>query len=205
MTAATLRPGRPRDADVDRRIIESARSVYGERGWSGFNFRAVALHAGVSKDALYRRFESRAALLLAALTVPVARIDFEQYPDLRERLITLAKDTLAWWSEPDGIITFRLVVDSASIPEIRDIYYHNVLKPHRAYLRDWIQSVITRGRLTEIRDPTAFIDALMGGMMMRLVTTLPELRGQMATESDTYVRDLVDLLLAGADYSEVDA
>lgn len=43
------RGGRPRDPDVDRRIIEAALQVFGLSGWSGFSMEAVARTAGVGK------------------------------------------------------------------------------------------------------------------------------------------------------------
>src|SRR5262249_5011364 len=58
--------GRPRDRGIDERIIHAATAVYAERGWTGFNFDVIARRAGVSKDAIYRRYESPVALLLAS-------------------------------------------------------------------------------------------------------------------------------------------
>ncbi|WP_332838982.1 TetR/AcrR family transcriptional regulator [Nocardia bovistercoris] len=179
--------------------MESARTVYGERGWSGFNFRAVAVHASVSKDALYRRYESRADLLLAALTVPVASLDFEHHASLRELLTAVALQTLAEWSEPEGTIAFRLLVEATANPEIRDIYYDKLQGPHTRNWLSWIEEAIARGVLTGI-EPRAFLDALLGGLMMRVMTTPPERRRHMAAHSETYVRELIDLLLTGAGY-----
>ena len=69
--------GRPRDADVDRKIIEAARRIYAERGWAGFNFGAVCKAAGVSKDAMYRRYSSREELLEVALHEDPIPVDFD--------------------------------------------------------------------------------------------------------------------------------
>jgi len=59
--------GRPRDPSIERRIFESAVELYGDLGWKGFSLDAVGRGAHVSKDALYRRWRSREALLEDAL------------------------------------------------------------------------------------------------------------------------------------------
>jgi len=61
------RRGRPRDPLMEVRLLDAALEVYGQNGWLGFNLDAVARRAKVSKDALYRRWRTREALLADAL------------------------------------------------------------------------------------------------------------------------------------------
>jgi AcrR family transcriptional regulator len=58
------RPGRPRDARADEVILDAAAQVLAECGPGGFTVDAVAGKAGVGKATIYRRWPSRADLML---------------------------------------------------------------------------------------------------------------------------------------------
>ncbi|GAB92350.1 TetR/AcrR family transcriptional regulator [Gordonia rhizosphera] len=205
VSAAPRPRGRPRDADVDHRVMDAARTIYRERGWAGFNFGAIAKAARVSKDSLYRRFDSREDLLVAALTVPPADVQLDGHGDIRGRLIAMAAETLAGFALPDGMIMFRVFVESASNPELRDVYHSQVALPHIKNVRRAVSEAIADGTLPEITNPTVFIDALLGGLVMHVMVTPAHLRDQMMEKSDQFVRDHVDLLLRGAGYRGGDA
>ncbi len=192
--------GRPRDADVDRRIVEAARQVYTDRGWAGFNFDIVAKTAGASKDAIYRRYESRMQLLIAALYVPTATPRFAPDGTLRDRLVQIARDVLNSWVDPNGLLVFRIFVEAASNPDLLEAYHHQAAFPHVRRMRDTIRQAIADGTLSDIDNSTAFIDALIGGLMMHVLATPPNLREAMLDKSETYLTGYVDLLLRGAGY-----
>lgn len=192
--------GRPRDAVVDRKIIEAARHIYAERGWAGFNFGAVCKAAGVSKDAMYRRYSSREDLLTAALQEDPIPIDFDGDADLRDQLIEIAGRALSAFASPAGIIPFRAFVDAARNPEVGELFYGKVAAAHVRYMYDVTNRAITEGRFATLNRPTAFIDALLGGLVMHVLATPPDKRARMAATADDFVRDHVDLLLRGVGY-----
>ncbi|WP_405182608.1 TetR/AcrR family transcriptional regulator [Nocardia sp. NBC_01377] len=192
--------GRPRDVEVDRRIIETARSVYAERGWSGFNFGAVCKAAGVSKDALYRRYRTREDLLAAALDVPPPAIDLAPGGDLRGQLIAIAVQTLEAFSGQGGLIVFRIFVESTANTDLAEMYHHRVAFPHVRYMRDLVRDAIADGTFTAITDSTAFVDGLIGGLMMHVLATPPRKRAAMMADAQAFVRSHVDLMLNGAGY-----
>ena len=59
--------GRPRDAELDRRIAEASLDVLADNGIAAFTIEAVALRAGVGKATIYRRYAGRDDVLAAAL------------------------------------------------------------------------------------------------------------------------------------------
>ena len=75
MTETSLRPGRPRDPDVDRRVAQAAVAQFGEAGWQGFSVEAVARRAGVGKASIYLRWPTKSELLLDALKSSLGRIE----------------------------------------------------------------------------------------------------------------------------------
>lgn len=67
-TAAPGRIGRPRKAEVDRRILSSAMDVFVRGGWRDFSIDEVARRAGVGKASVYLRWADKADLLFDALS-----------------------------------------------------------------------------------------------------------------------------------------
>ncbi len=63
--------GRPRDPDVDARIVIATRELLDEQGAKAVTLAAVSRIAGVSRPTLYRRFPDADALLLAVLAADV--------------------------------------------------------------------------------------------------------------------------------------
>jgi AcrR family transcriptional regulator len=57
---------RPRDPEVDRKIIDAAAELLLRDGYAGLSLTAVAETAGVGKPALYRRYPTKAELVFAA-------------------------------------------------------------------------------------------------------------------------------------------
>ena len=62
--SAERRPGRPRDIRADAAIRQAAIEVLADKGPGGFTVDEVAARAGCGKATIYRRWPSRANLLL---------------------------------------------------------------------------------------------------------------------------------------------
>jgi AcrR family transcriptional regulator len=60
-------PGRPRDADADRRILRACVELLTEVGAEATTMTAVIERSGVARATVYRRWPNREALLIAAL------------------------------------------------------------------------------------------------------------------------------------------
>lgn len=58
-------------ADTRATVLEAARTLFSERGWTGTSMRDVAAHAGVSVETIYALFGSKPDLLQAALETSV--------------------------------------------------------------------------------------------------------------------------------------
>ncbi len=74
----TAAAGRPRDPEVDQRILRAAAEVVGEDAWSKFTVDSVSERAGVGKTSIYLRWPNKKDLLASALEAqisPVAAIN----------------------------------------------------------------------------------------------------------------------------------
>lgn len=63
------RMGRPRDKDVDRRILTAAIELFVRAGWKDFAIEEVARRARVGKASIYLRWSNKEALLRDALLI----------------------------------------------------------------------------------------------------------------------------------------
>ncbi|HTN77932.1 MAG TPA: TetR/AcrR family transcriptional regulator [Pirellulaceae bacterium] len=71
-------PGRPRDVDgLSKRseaILDVAVQVFAKRGFAATDVQEIADHAGVGKGTIYRHFESKERLFLAAAELGVQKL-----------------------------------------------------------------------------------------------------------------------------------
>jgi AcrR family transcriptional regulator len=62
------KPGRPRSEHLDQTILTATSKLIGVHGYAAVTTEMIANEAGVGKQSLYRRWPSKAELVLAALT-----------------------------------------------------------------------------------------------------------------------------------------
>jgi AcrR family transcriptional regulator len=198
---APKRRGRRRDADVDRRILDVARAVYAERGWAGFNFDVVAHQARVSKDAVYRRYASKIDLLLSTMTRDAAEHDpVVPQDDIRAYLIAAANRYLEDFVSGNGINSLRVFVEAQQNPELLEAFHRERAAPVIVQTRATIRAAIEAGLLPYATSPTAVLDAILGGVVIHVLATPPDLREKMLAGAHSYLAGLVDLVLRGCGY-----
>jgi AcrR family transcriptional regulator len=186
---------------VDRRILDVARAVYAERGWAGFNFDVVAHQARVSKDAIYRRYASKIDLLLSTLAHPAG----EQFParldgDIRAYLIDVANWHFRACTTNHGVNSLRIFVEAQQNPELLEAYHRERSSPFVVATRAAIRAALEAGLLPDATSPVAVLDAILGGVIMHVLATPPDLRDRMLAGSQAYLVELVDLVLRGCGY-----
>ena len=108
-TVPSVRPTRTRaggrrlDASRDAAIASAVVEVLGRTGYAGLTMDAVALAAGVGKATIYRRWSSKAELLLSVMDVVGAPV--LEVPDtgvLREDLIAVLTEVVELFGGPSG-------------------------------------------------------------------------------------------------------
>jgi AcrR family transcriptional regulator len=186
---------------VDERVLRVARAVYAARGWAGFNFDVVAREAGVSKDAVYRRYASRVDLLLSA----TGRTFEEQTrvapdADLRDYLVAVATEYFRDFAEGSGRGSLRLFIEAPDNPELDQASERERSAPGVAHLRSVVRRAMAAGQLPAASAPTQVIEAILGAVALHVLATPPSLRERMLTGSAAYIGDLVDMVLRGCGY-----
>lgn len=202
MTHGTLgrRRGRPRDADVDRRVLDAAWELLHTAGYAGLNADEVAVRAGVAKTTVYRRWQTKDHLAVAVAARILGDVPISDSGDLVRDLTDFATalaaslNRLRMAGHPDGGpsagVAAELIAAVARQPDIGDVV--------RAGFAD--RQLLLLGRLEQARqheglrgdlDVDILIDQLAGPLYYRiLVTNAPVDRD--------YARRLVAAVLDGA-------
>jgi AcrR family transcriptional regulator len=179
--------GRRRDPAIDEKLRHAARLLYAREGWAGFHFEGVARAAGVSKDAVYRRYADPQTLLLDALSdqsVPMLAAD----RPIEEALIAFATDTLAYFASGNGYANLRVHVDGVQHPNVLEEYRTRVVEPQLAQAVDVLERARQAGELDRGVSPSAVIEALGGAVMLYALASASS--GDAGSPDDATLRQL---------------
>jgi AcrR family transcriptional regulator len=102
-------------------VLRATLEVLADEGWQGLQIDAVAERAGVHKTTIYRRWQTRGALVAAALAATPFRSHGATSPDtgtVRGDLAALADDMEDVLSVPRTRRIIRSLLAAASDPEV---------------------------------------------------------------------------------------
>jgi AcrR family transcriptional regulator len=145
-------PGRPRNDDIDRRVLAVARHHLATHGYAAMSIAAIATEANTTRQALYRRWPTKADLATAAIA-DISRAD-EQAAD-RDPFVDLVAELGAFQdgiSRPDGLAMIGSMFIGSTDPELVQHFRHRVVSPRRARLRAILQRAVDRNLLVDNAD-----------------------------------------------------
>jgi AcrR family transcriptional regulator len=165
-------PGRPRSEASHQAIIRATLELLLETGYRSLTMEGVRARAGVGKATIYRRWSSKEELVR---DVVVFMHDDLQAPDtgsLRGDYEGMAARVRAA-AQRAGAATVmpRLLGDVANDPELRAIFYDNLVEPRRAQMRAVLQRAVARGEIRDDVDIELIIDLFAGPVVYRLLIT----------------------------------
>ena len=164
---APRRPGRPRDARADEAILEAAAAVLAQCGPAGFTVDAVAARAGVGKATIYRRWPSRADLLLE--TAHQAALDLKD-PDtgsVRADLVfVLSALAVKLRLTNAGRLLPALMAEAAINPEMSRTLA-SFTEERRGLARSIVVRAVDRGQLPADTDVELLMDLVSGPIFYR--------------------------------------
>jgi len=99
---AVMRRGRPRSAQLDTAIVDATVAVLGERGYNGLTLAGVADRAGTTTAAIYRRWSSKADLVLEAVFRTSGDDVVADSGDLDADIRTMVRWSLEKFASPEG-------------------------------------------------------------------------------------------------------
>ena len=181
--------GRPRDPRIDEALSTHLVTLRAERGRAGFSVDEPAERPGVGKAAIYRRYRCREELVAAGFAA--VNEDMPDVSDLpvRQALITL----LEWISNAHASgMTPTWLVGMQQIPQLRDLYMCNVVRPRRVAL----EAVLERGRAQGELRKDIDIDVAMTCLSAPAIHVgMHRARG--SSPGEVPIDEVVDLVLSG--------
>nr|WP_255448600.1 TetR/AcrR family transcriptional regulator [Telmatospirillum sp. J64-1] len=125
-------PGRPKDEEKRKAILDAACRQFLENGIAATRVDRIASEAGVSKMTVYAHFGDKAGLFAASVrsrteTLAEALADLPDPPaDLRRALITYGTAFVLFLRSPDVLrLDLILATEAATHPEIAAAFYES--------------------------------------------------------------------------------
>lgn len=190
LTRATRSPGRPREADVDQRILDAAYRLMAQQGYVRMSMDAVAAEAGVTKPTIYRRWPAKIDLAMAAL---VAACDTSRPAitgDTRADLIAELEHFRRAISRPHGMALLGTVLaEEHETPELLAAFREYLVAPRRQALRSILDRAAARGELARDANLGLAVNLLVGAYYAQYLANVPF--------SEQWSAQVVDAVLAG--------
>ena len=144
----TRGPGRPRDPELDRAILEATIEVLETDGFHNLSIDAVAARAKVGKTTIYRRWPSKAPLVVDALAHLKASTSSDVPEDLstREALVRIMSDLVRKSSSAEQLLA-GLVDEMARDPELAETVRTGIVAPRRKVIFAALERGIERGEV----------------------------------------------------------
>jgi AcrR family transcriptional regulator len=169
------RGGRPLDPTRDAAILQAALDGLAELGYDRLSMDEIAARAHAGKGALYRRWPSKAALVIDAILVwreaqaPLGapdtgslRGDFEAMIEAVPEFDEAAKQQIA--------VFHGLATAANRDPELKAAISTQVLKRPRRVLGEVLQRAVARGEIPADRDLALIPDIIIGLNLVRVMT-----------------------------------
>ncbi|HEX3680748.1 MAG TPA: TetR/AcrR family transcriptional regulator [Galbitalea sp.] len=132
------RAGRSRDPLIDARILTIAREQLSSSGYDAMSLTTVAYAAGTTRQALYRRWASKADLAAAVVAESVdgggATASDAPYEDLVSELQNFQDGV----SRPGRMSLVGTMLQDNTSPELRSRYQEQVIAPRRSRIRSYL-------------------------------------------------------------------
>lgn len=202
MTSSSRTAGRPRQPDLDERVLDAARTVYGDRGWSGFTIDEVARRAGVGKGSFYLRWPNKAALLVDAVRSAAPSVGNINLGNLELDLREFARQWMAFVRSVEGTMVSRLILDRQSSDELAAAIGEHDYPDYIRSTRALVRRAVERGEIDPGITPTLIADLVAGAITTHVRSTPPGL-AQIA-HTERYLTQLVDTVLRGVGYRNAD-
>jgi AcrR family transcriptional regulator len=159
-------------------ILDAATTVFAEKGFHKATIKDVARAAGIADGTIYNYFANKNALILGILDRLNETDEREGHflisaeIDLRTFFRAYVHQRFAYLG-PDGYTIFRVLIpEILTNPDLRELYYRQVIEPTFQRVEPFFQARIDRGEVKPF-NPRLMISAIsslfLGLITMRLI------------------------------------
>jgi AcrR family transcriptional regulator len=157
------RPGRPREAGIEQAVLRSAVELIRENGpGSDFTIGDLVGRSGVSRAAIYRRWENRKAIIVAALDFDRPPVEVKEASSLLETLKATYVDAMDSLSDANlALINTRLALGLQD-PELQREYWERHVSRRRTDMSAVLERAKTNGEIRQDADIDVVLDMING-------------------------------------------
>lgn len=157
-------PGRPRDPELEQRLLAAAWELLGADGYDALTLTRVAAHAGAHRSDVYRRWSTKARLVADVLAEHLPPVSEPDTGALLSDLQAYVDDIAASWSSTwiDGLMGF--LADLRRDPDA-ELAFVAVAMGRGAVVPRALDRAIARGEISELPDLAVLSDILEGPLM----------------------------------------
>jgi AcrR family transcriptional regulator len=167
--------------------------VLSERGYDGVSYEEVARRCGASKASLYRRWNSKRDMVIAAVRSGPARHELAEPIDtgsLREDLLCLCRRLNRTMRAADSQAALLLLQAGVEDPELCDAIESSVGPTGARLPQGVLNAAIARGELPKEVDPFPFEEVVGAALLLRRVNGL--------AADEEYLAALIDAIVLPA-------
>lgn len=144
--------GRPRDAAIDEAVLAVARRQLAEIGYEAMSLSAVAAEAETTRQALYRRWPTKADLATAAIASMSA---IEDRPDTDDPFADLVVELAAFRrgvTRRNGVSLVGTMLQDSADPDLVRLFRSRLVAPRRSRIAHILQRAQTLGLVADDAD-----------------------------------------------------
>lgn len=160
--------GRPRDAGIDKAIVEVTWELLAEKGYDAMTFDDIISRVGCGRNSFYRRYSSKEDLIDSILQ-QIYRLDVPLPPagwSPREILVDYISGVSEYLGGPYGRATLNLMDVIARNPSLKDKKHYYQRVAQKAYKHHF--SRLVRGR-ANIKGILFIMDSLIGAVQQHVL------------------------------------
>lgn len=167
-------PGRPRSAEAHEAILQSTLTLLAELGYERLSIEAIAAHAGVGKRTIYRRWDSKEALVVEALA-QIKRIpNIPDSGDVQQDILRWVEVFIDTAQSPLERQLLALIVSTLSHqPQLVERYWSQYATPTYQALSEILQRGQAQGTVQMNVELDAVIDILSGTLLYQVLVKPP--------------------------------
>jgi len=152
--------GRPRDPACDEAILRATLDAFEANGYAGVSIEGVATRAGVGKATVYRRFDTKADLVVEAIKRGMQVEDvLPDTGDVRADLVAMMRPLMHHLRGTHGKLLITFAAERVRNPDLAEAFDRSVVGKKRDHMRHLVQSAVARGDLPADTDVDLIAEA----------------------------------------------
>ena len=173
MSSTPTRRGRIRDSTIDSRLLAAASRQLAALGYEAMSVAAVAQEAGTTRQALYRRWPTKASLAAAAVRAGADTRRGSVTDNPLADLVAELADFRRGVSGPGRLSLVGTMLQDSTAPDLRTHYRSQVIDPRRRRIRTILEHAQRLGQIDQEADLEIAVTLPTGSWYARALAGSP--------------------------------